>query len=258
LSAAAQQQRAGSRRAAREFFHGDGEEILPSRLILWQGKERRLLSEQILKDIALLAREHLVLFADILGAIAEGAADIPAHMAAVEFPGRAIFLLGTVLPFPAGNHPLFFSLLVDQKKIDIFFNMFRDIAPSLFVAVHGANGNAEKIRQLLLGFAKLATGKIKFVVGHGLPRLRRGLWVIASKACSVTLSNVDQKGSLLWNFHENQGGGKDVVERCGQRAEDIPNPDGGYTKGAATTSAKAVAAIINAGFSRDTCRPYSP
>jgi hypothetical protein len=143
------------------------------------------LSEQILEDVALLAQVDFVMFADVLGTIAEGAADIPAHVAAVELPGRTLFFLGAILLFPAGNNPIFFGLLVDDEKIQIFLNMFRNIAPPLFVAVNGANRNSKQFRQLLLGFAKLAAGKIKFVIGHDLSRFRWGLWVMAGNASTA-------------------------------------------------------------------------
>ena len=83
-----------------------------------------------------------MLFADIFSAITEGASDIPTHMTAIELPGGAVFLVGTILFFPAGGNSLLFRLLVDKQEIEIFLGVFGNVPPALFVAVDGPDGDS--------------------------------------------------------------------------------------------------------------------
>jgi hypothetical protein len=128
------------------------------------------LPEEGFKDIAFFAYDDFLVFTRVFGAFAAGAANIPAHMAAIEFPCRAFFLFGAVFPLPAGNDLLLARFLVDKKEIKVFLGMLGDISPALFVTVNGTNRHSKEFGQLFLGFAKLAAGKIEFVLGHNLSR----------------------------------------------------------------------------------------
>lgn len=128
------------------------------------------LPEEGFKDIAFFAYDDFLVFTRVFGAFAAGAANIPAHMAAIEFPCRAFFLLGAVFPLPAGNDLLLTRFLVDEKEIEVFLGMLGDISPALFVTVNGTNRHSKEFGQLFLSFAKLAAGKIEFVLGHDLSR----------------------------------------------------------------------------------------
>ena len=131
---------------------------------------RAELSEQGFKDIALFTYDDFLVLTGVFGTFAAGAANIPAHMAAIKFPCRAFFLLGAVFPLPAGNDLLLAGFLVDEKEIEVFLGMLGDISPALLVTVNGTNRYSKEFGQLFLGFAKFAPGKIEFVLGHDLSR----------------------------------------------------------------------------------------
>ena len=128
------------------------------------------LSEKGFKDIALFTNDDFLVFTRVFGTFAAGAANIPAHMAAIKFPCRAFFLLCAIFLLPARNDLLLARFLVDEKEIEVFLGMLGNISPALFVAVNGTNRYSKKFGQLLLGFAKFAAGKIEFVLGHDLSR----------------------------------------------------------------------------------------
>jgi hypothetical protein len=83
-------------------------------------------------------------------------------MAALEFPGRALFLHSAVFFFPAGRGDLVLSFMVTEKKKDLPLYMARDIPPPLFVAMNGFKGYSQQFSHFFLRFSQLFPGSCKF------------------------------------------------------------------------------------------------
>jgi hypothetical protein len=101
------------------------------------GGEAGWLFQERFEDIAVFANMDLEFVASILGAITEGAAQIPAHMPATKLIGRAVFFFATEFFFPARYQVFLLCLLMNEQKIEFFFGMFGNISPALFVAMNG-------------------------------------------------------------------------------------------------------------------------
>lgn len=82
--------------------------------------------------------------ADILGAVAQGATEEPAEMAALKLPGGALLLEGALLFFPARNKRICSPPLIDQQKIELSFDMGGYGSPALLIAVDGFQRHAEE------------------------------------------------------------------------------------------------------------------
>ena len=131
----------------------------------------KCLPKQRFENIAFLADDHFLNFACILGALAPGSANIPAHMAAIEFPCWTLLLVGAILSVPTGDDFLFSCLLVNEEEVEVFLGVLGNIAPALFVTVHGTYRHPEELSKLFLCFTKLSAGKIEFILSHSLSRL---------------------------------------------------------------------------------------
>lgn len=57
--------------------------------------------------------------------------------------------------------------MADHQKIDLSFDMERNTPPSLFITLHGLQGDAQEFREFLLGFAEFGSGVGKNFIIHG-------------------------------------------------------------------------------------------
>jgi hypothetical protein len=77
--------------------------------------------------------------------LAEGPADEPAKVTAPKLPGGAVkFLIRRTIPNrPADYGPVVGISMSGIKKKNLPFNTARDFSPTLLVAMHGFDGQAE-------------------------------------------------------------------------------------------------------------------
>jgi predicted alpha/beta-fold hydrolase len=87
------------------------------------------------------------------GAFTKSAAEKPAEVTGLKFPRGA-----TLFVFAFFNVPAIFALvqtiasLVHGQKIELPFDMKGNRSPSLFIALHGFQGNAKEPCKIFLSF----------------------------------------------------------------------------------------------------------
>ncbi len=73
-----------------------------------------------------------------------GSAYKPAEVSALEFPGGAIFFTVAEFFLPAGSKAGFSAPLINQKEIDLPFNVSRDCSPALLVTVDSLERHSQE------------------------------------------------------------------------------------------------------------------
>jgi hypothetical protein len=123
--------------------------------------------EKLRENFAGFANLYFFFLIGILGAITKGAGHIPAHMAAIKLPGRALLFDRTEFLLPTAEGTALAASLVEIEKIEELFGMGGNGAPSLFVAVDGLERDTKQLGELLLGFAHSFSDEFKIFSVHG-------------------------------------------------------------------------------------------
>jgi hypothetical protein len=143
--------------------------------------------KEIFKYLAAGAFFHFV-FPGMVGLPAAfGPVDEPAQVPGIEFKGRAIFpaVVRTIQHVPA--FVIEFSRVHQnpgKKKQELALNMVGDLAPTLFIAVNGLDGNPQKLGHFLLGFIEFCPDILESAAFHVYPLFRHrfsGSCVISNK-----------------------------------------------------------------------------
>jgi hypothetical protein len=122
--------------------------------------------EKFRENFAGLANLYFFFFIGIFGAITKGARHVPAHVAAIKFPGRTLFFHRTELFLPATQRVALAPPLVEIEKIEELFGMGGNSPPPLLVAMDGFERDAEQLGELLLGFAQSLSDEFEIVSVH--------------------------------------------------------------------------------------------
>ena len=104
---------------------------------------------------------------------AEGAADKPAKVSDLKFPGWTGFPPGGRASFglPARAGLLSATRFHGCQEKNLPFDVRGDLAPSLLEALHGADGCSQELGNFLLGFLQAPTESQEFFGVHGVPVL---------------------------------------------------------------------------------------
>ena len=121
---------------------------------VYHSLKREGLFEQCGEYLAGFADIKFFLFRCVLGATAECSIEEPAQMAALEFPGGALFPLGALFFFPARCQTGIPATLIyeEEEKLSFYMRWYR--TPALLIAVDGLERHTQKFRQLFLGLTK--------------------------------------------------------------------------------------------------------
>jgi hypothetical protein len=101
---------------------------------------------------------------------AVGAADKPAQVSNLKFPGRTVFPPGGRAPFdlPARAGPFPATRFHGRQEKNLPFDVSGDLAPSLLEALHGPDRDSQELRYLFLGFLQAPAESQKFSAVHGV------------------------------------------------------------------------------------------
>jgi hypothetical protein len=123
--------------------------------------------EKLRENFAGFANLYFFFLIGVFGAITKGAGHIPAHMAAIKLPGRAMLFDRTELLLPAAKGTALAASLIEIEKIEELFGMGGNGAPPLLVAVDGLERDTKQLGELLLGFSQSLSDNFKIFSVHG-------------------------------------------------------------------------------------------
>ena len=102
-----------------------------------------------------------------IGAFAKGAAQEPAEVAALKFPGWTLFFLMAVFLFPAGDKIIVSLSLVNQQEEELTFDMGGYGPPTLFITVNCLKRHAQEGSELFLSFTQFFSNLTEIRFFHG-------------------------------------------------------------------------------------------
>jgi len=117
------------------------------------------------KDRTLPASFHFFVPAVLNLPPAVGAADKPAKVSDLKFPGRTVFPPGGRASFdlPARAGPFAATRFHGRQEKNLPFDVSGDFAPSLLEALHGPDGCSQELGNFLLGFLQASTESQEFL-----------------------------------------------------------------------------------------------
>jgi hypothetical protein len=87
-------------------------------------------------------------------------------MSGLKLPGRALLLVVTQLLFPAGGKYVVASALMDEKEIQLTFDVRWYRSPTLFITMDCLERHSKQFGQLFLGLAEFLSRFPEFVLVH--------------------------------------------------------------------------------------------
>jgi len=122
-----------------------------------------MVSESRCEDFTGATALHLLLPTGLYMPFANGSVDEPAQLTGLKLPCRALFsfILGTLSLFPTDNLVVLILVLAAHQKQQLSFHMYRNISPSLLIAMNGLDGCTEQLSHFFLGFSKMLSKKCK-------------------------------------------------------------------------------------------------